>query len=145
MKRKDIEAGGEYATDTGVRVRVVDLEPGWTIDPDTKDWVEAKTFAKRHVKDKGFIPYQTNINIKALVVDEDRKTVVEPRHLVGTWEEYATSQEAARQQAELVQGNAEALMARAAKAGVEPRVDPDRQEVVMDFDGFDRLLRKAKV
>lgn len=145
MKRKDVEIGGEYATDQGVHVRIVGLEPGWGIDPATGDWVERPSYSKRFIKGKGFVDYQTNINIKAVVVPTGRKTVVEPRHLVSTWEAYASEQEARSNQLGLAQANGMALAARASKAGVEPLVDPEREEVVLGFDAFDTLLRRAKV
>lgn len=145
MKRSDIQVGGEYATDTGMHVRIVDLEPGWAIDPETREWVQRPAYAKRFIRGKGFVEYQTNINIKAEEVPTGRKTVVEPRHLVGPWEDYAAQQEAVQGALALAQANGQALAARASRAGVEPLVDPEREEVVLDFAAFDSLLRLARV
>lgn len=145
MKRKDIEVGGEYATDTGLHVRVEDLAPGWSIDPGTGDWVEHKALAKRFIKGRGYVEYQTSIALKAVEVTSGRKCVVEPRHLLGPWSDYAAEYAVQQQRQELVNANAEALLLRASMAGVEPRVDPQRQEVVLTFDAMDTLLRRARV
>lgn len=144
MKREDLKADTEYATNLGVHVKVVDVETiGWSVIKG--EWVEAPSQGQRFVKGKGFVPYQNNVTIRAIDMETGDRIVVEPRHLVSEWKDYVATARAEIKREKTVKQNAAALQKRAKSAGFTVTADPRKEEVRVPFSTFDDLLRLAKV
>lgn len=143
MRREDVKVGRCYATDRGQKIKVLDTQPGWVIRDG--DHVLDPQMATRFVKDKGNVPYQTNIAVKA----QDAKgnpVVVEPRRLTEPWEDFASRQKENKARRGDAVDNAQALTKRAKKVGLDAiATDPERERVTVSFEDFDRLLRGLKV
>jgi hypothetical protein len=154
VKREEVVAGAEYATDLGVHVRVEPEPPnkdgsptvpsaGWTVQG--RKWVKAEEYGQRLVKGGVYKAYQTNVAIRAVEVDTKRKIVIEPRRLVATWEDHLKEIARLKEVREAAEANAHALLTRASKAAVKVNTDVKKEEVRLSFGDFDTLLRKAKV
>lgn len=143
MKREDLKAGAEYATIHGVKITVVDPEEiGWRVVGD--EFERAETWGQRFVKNKGYVPYQTNITVRAVEAETGAKVAIEPRNIVAPWEDYVREATQEQKRAAIIEQNAAALEQRAQNAGVTALVDPRKEEVRLPFDAFDSLLRLAK-
>lgn len=153
MKREEVIAGGEYATDLGVHVRIepefddegkpVAPSAGWAVVGG--EWGADEQFGTRLLKDGSTKQYQSNVALRATEVDTGLKVVVEPRRLMRTWDDHLKHLTAASEQRESLEANADALRLRAEKASVKARPDLRKQEVRVSFADFDALLRRAKV
>lgn len=155
MKREDVVAGGEYATDLGEHVRVEPEEPGedgapplpssgWSVVDG--EWVQVEAYGQRKTKEGGYKAYLTNVAVRAINVDTGERVAIEPRRLTLPWPQHVealTKTNAEREQAE---ANAVALRTRAQKAGAtKVLTDLRKQQVSLSFADFDTVLRKAKV
>jgi hypothetical protein len=155
VKREEVVAGAEYATDLGVHVRVepeVDPESGEVIDTPSSgwkvvdgDWVPDHTKGKRLLKGGGTRDYLSNTSIRATEVDTGRKITIEPRRLTMTWDDHVVALAQSNEEREQMEYSAQALVVRAGKAGVKAHPDLRRRELRMSFTDADTLLRKAKI
>lgn len=154
MKREDVVAGAEYATDLGEHVCIVPEEPGedgatplptagWVVRDG--DWVREEAWGQRKTKEGTYKRYQTNVALRAINVDTGEKVAVEPRRLMLPWDEHVKEMRRAAEEREHAEANAAALEARASKAGLTLHADPRKHEVRLSFADADTLLRKAKV
>lgn len=154
MKREEVVAGAEYATDLGVRVRIEPETPGedgavpipsagWAVKDG--EWVQEEDWGLRLLKDGSHKRYLSNVSLRATEVDTGTKIVVEPRRLTLPWDEHVKAMHKAVEQREALETNAEALRLRAERAKVRARTDLRKREVHVSFDDFDTLLRKARV
>lgn len=154
MKREDVVAGGEYATDLGEHVQIAGEEPGedgaiplpsagWRVE--AGEWVQAEEFGQRLMSGGTYKAYQTNVALRAVNVDTGEKVAVEPRRLVAPWEQHVAAMLKAKEEREHAEANAAALTARAAKAKVSLHANPKKGEVTLTFQDADALLRLAKV
>lgn len=155
MKREDVVAGGEYATDLGEHVRIADEPPGedgatplpsagWRVE--AGEWVEAQEFGQRLMQGGSYKAYQTNVALRGVLVDTGEKIVIEPRRLTLPWEDHVKAMLAAAEEREQAEANATALVTRAQKAGAtKVLTDLRKHEVRLSFADFDTVLRKAKV
>lgn len=155
VKREEVVAGAEYATDLGVHVRV-EAEPpaedgsevtlpstGWAVQDG--EWVEAEVYKQRRLQDGSYRQYLTTVALRATEVDTGTKVTVEPRRLVATWEDHVAASKRAVAEREDAEANARALTLRAEQAHVHVHTDARKREVRMSFADADTLLRKAKV
>jgi hypothetical protein len=155
MKREDVVAGGEYATDLGEHVRIADEEPGedgaiplpsagWSVRDG--EWVQEEHFGQRKTKEGGYKAYQTNVALRAVNVDTGERMAVEPRRLTLPWPEHVEALRKANEEREQAESNAAALRVRAQKAGAtKVLTDLRKHQVSLSFADFDKVLRKAKV
>jgi uncharacterized protein YjlB len=103
MKRSSLEVGGLYVGPGNKCYEIVDMSPGWRIDA-TGSWVNDPVTRTRHMPGKGNVPYRTNLAIKAYLHEQGddgttrREAVVDPRKLVGTWNDYQQEQKTSNKQ-----------------------------------------------
>lgn len=115
MRREDLRTGGMYVGPEDKCYEVLDLQPGWKIDAHG-EFVPDPSTRSRFTK-AGSSKYRTNQFLKAQVHEpngELRRTVVDPRRLVGPWEAYVNEQANARrkeQSARVVVRSLTALLA----------------------------------
>lgn len=96
MRREDLEIGVMYVGPEDECYEVLDLQPGWKLDAHG-EFVPDNTTRSRFTK-TGRSQYKTNQLLKAQVhypSGEVRRTVVDPRRLVGPWTTHLNEQEIA--------------------------------------------------
>lgn len=155
MKRGEVVAGAEYATDLGVHVRVEPEPPaadgstvtvpsaGWSVQDGA--WVQVTTTGQRKMRSGVYKSYLSNVAVRAVEVDTKTKVVIEPRRLICSWPEHLLTLAETREQTDNTLANAQALTARAAALKVTIKPDIRRREARVSFTDMDTLLRKAKV
>lgn len=97
MRREDLEIGGMYVGPEDNCYEVLGLEPGWKLDAHG-EFVPDGTTRSRFTR-TGKSQYKTNQLIKAQIhypTGEVRRTVVDPRRLIGPWTAHVNELEVER-------------------------------------------------
>lgn len=90
MRRSDLKDGGRYVGPGNKCYEIVDMTPGWRVDP-TGQWVEDTSTRQRHMPGRGTVPYRSNLAVRVYVTEDDgeqHRAVIDPRKLSGHWEEF---------------------------------------------------------